>query len=109
MFRSSWFPAAEEIRGEHRQLETRSYQALRNMLGYCQARVVQLTAQRRYLAFQAQQQHDLYQLLETSRRLERAQSNFRRFSEKCLLIKLELARRGDVHGVVHHGGEGYEA
>jgi exonuclease VII large subunit len=109
MFRSNWFPAVEEIQGEHQQLETRSYQALRNMLGYCQARVIQLAAQHQHLDFQAQQQQDLYQLLETSRRLERVQSNFLRFSEKCLLIKLEIARRGDVHRADYRGGECYEA
>jgi hypothetical protein len=96
MLRPIWlFPVVEEIKGEHDPLETRSYQALRNMLGYCQARVVQLMAQRQHLDFQSRQQHDLYELLETWQRLERVQYNFRRFSEQCLLIKLEMARRKD--------------
>jgi hypothetical protein len=94
MLRPIWlFPVVEEVKGEHDSLETRSYRALRNMLGYCQARVIQLGAQRRHLDFQSRQQHDLYELLETWQRLERVQHNFRRFSEQCLLIKLEMARR----------------
>lgn len=109
MFRSNLFLVVEEIQGEHQQLETRSYQALRNMLGYCQARVVQLTTQRQYLDFQARQQHDLYQLLQTWRRLQRVQYNFRRFSEKCLLIKLEMAKRGDPHRENANGEECCEA
>ena len=109
MFRSNWFPVVEEVKGKHHQLETRSYQALRNMLGYCQARVVQLTAQHHHLDFQSRQQHDLYQLLETWRRLQRVQHNFRCFSEKCLLIKLEMARREGFPSGKPQQGERYEA
>jgi len=105
MFSSNWFPVVEEIQGERQQLETRSYQALKNMLGYCQARVMQLTDQRRCLDVQARGQHDLYHLLETWRRLERIQHNFRRFSEKCLLIKVEMARRGDAQLQNPRGGK----
>lgn len=94
MFWSNWFPVVEEIHGEHQQLQTRSYQALRNMLEYCRARVVQLMDQHQYLDFQARQQYDLYSLLETWRRLERVWHNTRLFSDKCLLIELEMVRRG---------------
>jgi hypothetical protein len=93
VFRSDWFRVAEEVQGQHQELQSHSQKALRNMMGYCYARVVQLCSQRRFLDFQARQQLDLHELLETCRRLERAERNYLRFAEKYLLIKLELARR----------------
>ncbi|MCK4272231.1 hypothetical protein KAX22_06250 [bacterium] len=96
MLRSGLFPVVEEVKGKHYQLETRTYRALRNMLGYCQARVVQLTDQQQHLGFQARQQYDMYRLMEIWQRLKRTKRNFRRFSEKCLLIKLEMARREGI-------------
>jgi hypothetical protein len=108
MFISKWVQIVEEAKEEQHQLEAHSYQALRNMLGYCQARVIQLADQRQYLDFQSRQQHDLFGLLETWRRLERVQSNYRRFSEKCLLIKVEIARRESRHREKPNGGQCYE-
>jgi hypothetical protein len=110
MLKPLWFfPMVEELKGEVDQLETRSYQALRNMLGYFQARVIQLAAQRQHLDFQSRQQDDLYALLEMSQRLHRVQQNFRRFSEKSLLVKLEMARR-ETSALGDHGkGERHEA
>ncbi len=93
MFRANVYPVFAEVKGEHEQLQTRSHAALRNMLEYCQARVVQLTDQYCYLDFQSRGQYDLFQLLETARRLQRVRRNARCFSEKCVLIKVELARR----------------
>ncbi|KPL18537.1 MAG: hypothetical protein AMJ92_07595 [candidate division Zixibacteria bacterium SM23_81] len=108
MFISKWDHVVEEVQEEQHQWEARSYQALRNMLGYCQARVIQLADQRRYLDFQSRQQHDLFGLLETWQRLERVQHNFRRFSEKCLLIKVEIARRENRHREKPNRGQCYE-
>jgi hypothetical protein len=97
MFRASLFPIVKQVKGEHEQLEMRSSQALRNMLAYCRARVLQLTDQHYLLNFQSRQQYDLLELLETCRRLQRVQQNVRSFSEKCLLIEVEMARRARFH------------
>lgn len=110
MLKPIWlFPIVQEVKGEHDQLEIRSYRALRNMLGYYQARVVQLRAQRQHLDFQSRQQHDLHDLMETWQRLERVHHNFHRFSEKCLLIELELARRVSSSAGDTNQGECHEA
>jgi|GEM_PF-1856704 len=84
---------AQEIRQEQDQLEAYSSVALRNMLAYCQARVVQLTEQYDFLDFLSRQEGDLYSLCRIWERLERTGRNSSRFREKCVVIQLELARR----------------
>ena len=58
--------------------------------------MVQLADQQQYLGFKARQQYDMYHLLEIWQRLKRTKRNFHRFSEKCLLIKLEMAKREGI-------------
>jgi len=86
----SW---AQEVQQEQDQLEEHSVISLKNMLAYCQARVVQLNDQYALLDFLSRQEGDLYALCQIWRRMERAGGNYHRFRERCVLIQLELARR----------------
>jgi len=79
------------------------------MLGYCRARVEQLSDHRQYLDFMARQEYDLHTILLTWERLDRAICNYHRFAEKCLIIELELARREETAPSRHQEGERYEA
>ena len=109
MLSGYWFQTAQEIRQEHRQLRSFSYRALQNMLGYCRARVDQLSDHRKHLDFMARQEHDLHELLITCDRMGRANSNYQRFAEKCLLIELELTRREEAPLFRLQEGKRYEA
>jgi len=87
------FSWTQEIHQEQNQLEAYSVIALKNMLAYCQARVVQLNEQYDFLDFLSRQEGDLYTLCRIWQRLERTGRNYHRFTEQCVLIQLELARR----------------
>ena len=86
-------PWAQEVRREQDQLESYSAVALKNMLDYCQARVVQLNDHYDHLDFLSRQEGDLYALCRIWQRMERTGRNYHRFREKCVIIQLELARR----------------
>jgi hypothetical protein len=96
VFRTEYLIGAEEVQGEQECLEAHSIKALRNMLEYCQARVVQLEAHHHFLADRSRQHYDLHDLCILWHRLERVQRNHFRFTERCVLIQLELARREQI-------------
>jgi hypothetical protein len=85
-----------EFKEERVHLKFRSTRALQNMLAYCQARVEQLDRQNQYLEHKVQQQYDLQEIMAIWKRLEHAQLNLQRFSQRCLLIKLELVYRDQL-------------
>ena len=86
-------PRVQEVRREQDQLQAFSVVALKNMLAYCQARVVQLNEQYDFLDFLSRQEGDLYSLCRIWQRMERTGGNYHRFRERCMIIQLELARR----------------
>ena len=95
------FQWAQEVRQEQDQLEAYSMIALKNMLAYCQARVVQLNDQYELLDFLSRQEGDLYTLCRIWQRMERIGSNYHRFQEKCIVIQLELTRRRPAEAPAH--------
>lgn len=99
---------AQEVRQEQDQLEAYSAAALKNMLAYCQARVVQLSDQYDYLDFLSRQEGDLYTLCRVWQRMERTGKNYHRFREHCIIIQLELARRQPAENPAHGKRKNHE-
>ena len=87
------FRWAQEVRQEQDQLQAYSVIALKNMLAYCQARVVQLNEQYDFLDFLSREEGDLYSLCRIWQRMEQTGRNYHRFREQCVVLQLELARR----------------
>jgi len=84
----------EELRAEaHSELERRSARALHNMYEYCQFRVSQLQEQRKNLGFMAEGEFELTDLFRLAERLERVETNYRKFSQRKSRLEKELMRR----------------